>query len=471
MRHNSYRSTPVDTDRMPPGIGNILVNEAAERFAFYGFRAILVVYMTRYLLDRSGAVAPMNEESAKAWSHWFLSATYALPVVGALLSDIWLGKYRTIIGFSLLYCLGLFAVVVDRTQMGLLAALGLVAVGSGIIKPCVSANVGDQFGSSNRHLLAPIYNWFYFAINLGAFVSMLLTPWLLDWGVRRYGIPGAGRLAFGVCAALMVVATAAFWMGRWKFVHVPAGGWSFVRDTLSKEGLWVLAKLSVVYLFVFPFWALFDQTTAAWVLQAEKMNLQWLPDGLVQRLPGSMQSWGTVLPAQLTSVNSILILLMIPLFNYLIYPAVNRVWRLTPLRKIGAGLFVAAGSFVICAFVEKQIGAGAQPNVWWQVLAYVIITAAEILVSITALEFSYAQAPKRMKSFVMAIFLLSISLGNAFAAAVNEWIRPADGPPRLQGAAYYWFFVWFMLVTAVLFVPVAMAYRGKTYTQDEMNTG
>ncbi|MBN1816427.1 MAG: MFS transporter [Sedimentisphaerales bacterium] len=466
MRKTSYRTTPVDTDRMPPGIGNILINEAAERFAFYGFRAILIVYMTKYLLDRSGALDVLDDETAKAWSHWFLAATYALPLFGALLSDIVLAKYRTIIWFSVLYCIGLFAVVLDQTRLGLVGALFLVALGSGIIKPCVSANVGDQFGKRNQHLLGPIYNWFYFAVNLGAWVSMLLTPWLIDWGVKRYSVAWGGRIAFGICAVLMGLATLVFWMGRKKYVHAPAGGLSFVRETFSRDGLICLAKLSIVYLFVFPFWALFDQTTTSWVLQAENMNLQWLPAFVIQWLPENIRSWGTVLPAQLQSVNSLFILLMIPLFNLLLYPLVNKVWPMTPLRKIGVGLFLAAGSFVICAWVEKWISAGEQPTIWWQVLAYAIITAAEILVSITCLEFSYTQAPKRMKSFIMSVFLLSISVGNAFAATVNTAIRNPDGTAKLAGASYYWFFVFFMLAAAILFIPVAFFYKEKTYTQD-----
>ncbi len=87
------------------------------------------------------------------------------------------------------------------------------------------------------------------------------------------------------------------------------------------------------------------------------------------------------------------------------------------------------------------------------------------MVSITCLEFSYTQAPKKMKSFIMAVFLLSISLGNAFTAGVN-WVME-KGWLKLAGASYYWFFVIVMLVTAAIFIPVAMRYRAKDYIQDE----
>jgi len=101
------------------------------------------------------------------------------------------------------------------------------------------------------------------------------------------------------------------------------------------------------------------------------------------------------------------------------------------------------------------------------VLGYVLLTSSEIMVSITCLDFSYTQAPKRMKSFIMAVFLLSISLGNAFTAIVNAVIENKDGTSKLAGAQYFWFFAGVMFVTAILFIPVAKRYPVKNYIQDE----
>ena len=98
------------------------------------------------------------------------------------------------------------------------------------------------------------------------------------------------------------------------------------------------------------------------------------------------------------------------------------------------------------------------------------MTAAEVFVSITCLEFSYTQAPKRMKSLVMAFFLLSVSLGNVFVSAVNFFIQNADGTSKLAGPDYYLFFAACMLVTSVFFIPVALWYKEKSYIQDESDT-
>jgi len=161
------------------------------------------------------------------------------------------------------------------------------------------------------------------------------------------------------------------------------------------------------------------------------------------------------------------VMLLVPLFNFVIYPAVARVVEPTPLRRIGTGFVIAVGAYLINAQIEVWIAAGETPNIVWQLLAYTILTAAEVLVSITALEFSYTQAPQALKSIVMALNLMSISLGNLFAALVNLLIVDDQGEAMLAGADYYLFFAGVMAATALVFAPVALLYRERTILQDE----
>ena len=401
-----YRTTPESTDRMPAGIPYIIGNEAAERFSFYGMKAILAIFMVNYLhLMGDSAGNAMSEAAANEKVHLFVFAVYLTPFLGALLCDAFLGKYRTIIYLSLIYCSGhaalaLMGIAGDASHW-LFGGLTLIALGSGGIKPCVSAHVGDQFGKTNSDLLTRAFNFFYFSINFGAFLSTMLTPWLLQW----YG----PHWAFGVPGVLMALATLLFWMGRKKFVHIPARGGPFMRELLSREGLVAFGKLTIIFFFVAFFWTLFDQTATSWVFQAKNMDRHWL--GF---------EW---LPSQIQAINPIFILIFIPLFTFVIYPAINKVFKLTPIRKIAIGLFVMVGGFVIIALAQERIDAGDRPSIAWQVLAYVILTAAEVMVSIVALEFSYTQAPKAMKSLILALFLGSVSLGNLITAAVNHFIQ------------------------------------------------
>lgn len=429
---------------MPPGIPYIVGNEAAERFSFYGMRAILVVFMTQHLVDAAGQLDVMSEAEAKGWYHLFVSAVYFTPLLGALISDALLGKYRTIIALSIVYCLGHFVLALDDTRTGLAMGLALIALGAGGIKPCVSAHIGDQFGQSNRHLLPTAFSWFYFAINVGAFTSTLITPWLLT----RHG----ASLAFALPGLFMLLATVVFWAGRRRFVHVPPGGTAFLSQAVGPIGLGVMTKLAAVFLFIAIFWSLFDQTASAWVLQAQHMDRQIFGVEL--------------LPAQIQATNPLLVLCLIPAFAYGVYPALERLMVLTSPRKIAMGLFLAALAFVVPSLAQEAIDSGATPHIAWQLLAYLLLTSAEVMVSITGLEFAYTQAPLRMKSLVMALFMLSIAAGNLLTSAINFLIETGT-LGGLTGASYYWFFTTLMTSAALLFLVVVYFYREKTYIHAE----
>jgi POT family proton-dependent oligopeptide transporter len=441
-----FLTAPIKTDKMPPGIPYIVGNEAAERFNFYGMRAILVVFMTKYLVDRTGGLAPMSENDAHGAYHLFLFANYFFPTMGAIVSDAVWGKYRTIFWLSLVYCLGSLTLALDHTRLGLTLGLTLIAIGSGGIKPCVSSHVGDQFGSDNQHLLSRAFGWFYFSVNFGSFFSIMLIPWLLE----HYG-PGP---AFGVPAGLMLLAAFVFWTGRYKFAHIPPGGRTFLRETFNPAGLATLGRIAIIFVFVAVFWSLWDQSGGEWVTQAEKMNLHFA--GI---------DW---LASQIQAVNAIMILAFIPLFQYYIYPAISRVFPLTPLRKIGLGLIVTGLSFLISAWIETQIAAGLKPNIGWQLPAYALLSAGEVMVSITGLEFAYTQAPKPMKAMVQAIYLLAVSAGNLFTALVHVFIANPDGTVKLQGPAYYEFFAGLSIGCVAIYVFVAKSYREKSYLQSDL---
>ena len=405
---NKYLTAPRASKDIPKGIPYIIGNEAAERFSFYGMKGILVVFMTKYLhiLTDNPNLAAMNKAAAIEQYHNFTSWVYLTPILGALLADTLLGKYRTIISLSLVYCLGHLTLAFMGSggltpEAWMMTGLALISLGSGGIKPCVSAHVGDQFGESNATWLTKVFGWFYISINVGAFISTILTPWLLEW----YG----PHLAFGIPGILMAIATYVFWLGRKKFIHIQPKGMGFIRETFSREGLRTMTKLAIIFSFVAVFWALFDQTGSSWVLQAEDLNRNWL--GV---------HW---LPSQIQAINPIMIVIMVPIFAFGIYPVLDKVFPLTPLRKVSIGLFVMVIGFAMVSVVQQWVDQGQQPSIGWQIFAYAILTSSEVMVSITCLEFAYTQAPRSMKSVIMALFLMSVSLGNFFTAGVNSFIQ------------------------------------------------
>jgi POT family proton-dependent oligopeptide transporter len=214
-------------------------------------------------------------------------------------------------------------------------------------------------------------------------------------------------------------------------------------------------------LLICVFFALFDQSHSSWIHQATKMDRTLFAGTRFEITPAA---------AQFQSVNPILILIFIPLFSYVFYPLMGKFFEPTPLRKIAIGMFLTVPSFALISMAQERIDAGETPHITWQIAAYLVLTAAEVMVSITALEFSYTQAPRKMKSFVMGMYLLfGIAIGNWFASKVNEFIaeREKTGNPILEGADYFWFFTAAMLTMAVVFSVYAKFYRGQVFIQGE----
>ncbi|TXH05590.1 MAG: hypothetical protein E6R07_01920 [Nevskiaceae bacterium] len=465
-------TTDVRADRMPSGIPYIVANEFAERFCFYGINAILVQYMIQFL--------HFGDAKAASWQAMFKAAAYFFPLLGAIVSDLFLAKFRTIISFSMVYVAGCTVLALGSGETLMIVGLFLMAFGTGGIKPCVSTNVGDQFTEKNAHLIERAFSYFYISINAGSSISIYLCPELLS--NPAYG----PKFAFGVPAAMMALATVAFWLGRRKFAVVPPAMKSgaaatltvfmlvfaamlvitgvvlvhsnvlaatatmlaqlaalvyvclrpgvaaklpddlhaWLRRCFTGESLKIIGRLIVLYIFVAFFWSLWDQSNGnSWTIQAQSALMDKHLLGFLAGVPGfdRAAAW-EMLPAQVQVVNGLFILILVPVFTFGIYPLMGRFFAVTPLRKIGIGLFTVASSFLIVAWIELRIQDGHMVSMWWQIAAYVVLTASEVLVSITALEYSYKQAPLYMKSFIMSLFLLSTSVGNAFTAAVNTFM-------------------------------------------------
>jgi POT family proton-dependent oligopeptide transporter len=457
------RAAPAGArDRFPPQITYIMASEGAERFSFYGMRNILVIYMVQYLL--------VSAADSKASYHYFVMANYLMPLVGGWLADRFLGRYRVILWLSFGYVIGNLVIALVPTRLGLLAGCALIAIGAGGIKPCVSAFVGDQFAADQKHLLQKVYGLFYWMVNLGSATASLLIPFTL----KRYG----PAVAFGIPAVLMVVALLLFVAGRRKYVYVPPTGpnpHSFVKvvataiarrrerapgqDWLEParavhpaeavDGARAVLRVAGVFVMVAGFWALFDQKGASFILQAKQMNL----DVGTFEILGMRLGGFRLVESQMNAVNPFLVLLIVPLFQGVVYPGLVRMGvKVTALGRMSVGMALTMLSFVVMAGIQAVIDGGARPHVFWQVIPILILTVGEVMISVTGLEFAFTQAPKTMKSTVMSFWLLTSAIGNFVAAVVSQW-------NRFHGAAYFLFFAALMLCCTVAFMALARRYR------------
>jgi proton-dependent oligopeptide transporter, POT family len=515
-------------DRWPRQIKYIVGNEACERFSYYGMRSILAGYITVGLgqsVDMSTSVI-----------HMFIFANYFMPLFGAWLSDKLIGRYHTILWVSLFYCAGHgvlacsdLLTTVDGKLYCLYAGLALIAFGSGGIKPCVSAFMGDQFRADQSHLLQKAYGAFYWSINFGSFFAFLLIPL-----IRKHH--GYGW-AFAAPGFAMGLATLVFWLGTKHYVRVPpsretktagfmpvflsayrnqAGfSWAATLNMLAAVVLPLVAILSLAIvgfaqkmtpfmhtlgiaglvvvglwyflivatslagkfelpesfwqaarqkfrdheiagartvgpiLFVFAlipiFWALFDQTNSTWVLQGEKM------------LKFSVLGFD-IGAEEMQSANALLVLILVPLLTLVVYPRIGRFSK--PLKRISVGLFLTAASYVIVALIQQQVEAGAQISVAWQVVPYIVLTTAEVLVSTTGLEFAFTQAAPEMKSTVMSFWLLTVAFGSLVVTAITKVLSTAaSGHSDSVSTGRFYLYAGLTFAVAILFSAVAFRYQ------------
>ncbi|HZR08662.1 MAG TPA: MFS transporter [Myxococcales bacterium] len=443
---------------MPPQIPFIIGNEACERFSFYGMRNILTVFLIDWLLANQIPGRGDREAAAKATFHLFVFGVYFTPLLGGFLADRYLGKYRTILYISLIYCAGHACLALfpdDRT--GFYAGLALIALGSGGIKPCVSALVGDQFTADNKHLVNKVFAVFYWSINLGSFFASLLIPKTL----RLFG----PAVAFGIPGVLMAIATFVFWLGRDHYVKVPPArsdphsfgavmrsawrnrrqGGKFLDRARAEqpaeavEGVKAVFRVLSIFAFIPFFWMLFDQKASTWVVQARSMNLRIGP-------------WQFE-PSQMQLVNPALVMLLIPVTTGVVYPFFKRRgWELTPLRRMPIGIALGATAFAIAGILNVPVAAGQRISVVWQVVPYVVLTIGEILVSVTGLEFAYTQAPLTMKSVIQSFW-------NLTTAAANLAVALASALAFFQGTALFFYYAAFAYLAALGLALVARRYK------------
>jgi proton-dependent oligopeptide transporter, POT family len=435
--------------KLPRGVLFILTSEFAERLSFFGMRSILSLFLVTQFFNPHGIAGLTVEAEAKsnAYTHAFSTLVYFMPLLGAVLADWFLGKYRVILLGSIIYTFGhLFLSLFNHSLSGFVVGLLTIGFAAGCIKSCVPAYIGDQFDHGNSKLMSRGYGWYYFFVNAGATLSILLIPVIL----QNYG----AAWAFGVPGIAMAIAVVTFYSGNRFYVKAPAAG--IRKDNFRGVRLKAFWRVMAVFAFIPIFWGMNDMSQSEWVLQAAKLDLDLGVFGI------------GLLPAQVQSANTIFVLILIPVFNYGIYPLVEKAGiRVTPLRKIGTGLFCTALSFVVIALLEGRVQAGFHPTVWWQILACLLLSGSEVMVAITCLEYAYTQSPPAMKSTMTSLFFFTYSIGTAFTTYVNVSIASHGFFQRFTGAAYFWLFVGIMLGFTVLFALVSPYIKEKSYLADE----
>jgi proton-dependent oligopeptide transporter, POT family len=290
--------------------------------------------------------------------------------------------------------------------------------------------------------------------NLGAAIAAFLlifgTLSLLKiapgWWPKDFNFVVSACLGLGVLIAFGGVGTS-LQLERARGLH-PDTAIDSVRGVL---------RVLIVFALVTPFWSLFDQKASTWIIQGREMLIPhgewWWPSWLIKDA------------AQMQALNPLLVMLLIPFNNLVLYPALRKLGvNVTALRRMGFGIAISGVSWIVAGVLQLWIDGGDQVSLAWQALPYLLLTFGEVLVSATALEFAYSQATQAMKGVIMAFWYLTSTFGSLWVLLTNAAVRDDAviayiGSTGLSENAFLmFFFAGFAFLAAAAFAAYAVRY-------------
>ncbi|PGH08905.1 POT family proton-dependent oligopeptide transporter [Blastomyces parvus] len=466
-------------DKLPWSALLVAVVELCERFAYYGLSGPFQNYIQNpYKGPGVPGALGMGQSSATGLASFFQFWCYLTPILGAIVADQYLGRYKTIVAFSLVYMLGLVILFCTSLPVaiengaalgGLVAAMIVIGLGTGGIKANIAPLIADQIKakkpwvkmlkSGEKVIVDPaltvqrVYMIFYLCINVGSLSATATTELELHidfWAayllplcmfVAGFGVLIFGRKNYVVKppkGSVILHAFKALWIGLINKGNMNAAKASYQAEHGGRHRIdWddrfveeLKRALVACKVFVcFPiYWACDQQLLTNFVSQAATMETHGVPNDLMQ------------------NIVPLTIIIFIPVCDRLIYPLLRRMRiPFKPVSRITMGFLSAAAAMAYAAIIQHLIYSappcfdaprkcpasqgGALPNrihVAAQTPAYLLIGFSEIFASITGLEYAYTKAPVTMKSFVMALYLLTIAFGAALSIALSPTARDPD---------------------------------------------
>ena len=432
-------AAPTDLFGHPRGLTFLFATEMWERFSYYGMRALLVLYMVKYLLEpqRAGAViglvpfrhaleavfGPLAPQPFASQIYGFYTGlVYLTPIFGGLLADRVLGRRRTVILGAALMAIGHFMMAFEHL---FLFALGLLILGNGAFKPNISTQVGALYAPGDRRR-DRAFSIFYVGINLGAFLAPLVCGTLgeeLGW---HYGFAAAG---VGMTTGLII----------YLFATPALPKESFAKRTATRQPLDAAARRSIVaLLFLFVpvslFWGIYEQQGNTIVL--------WASEFTARRLLG----WDIPV-TWFQALN--------PFMIFAFTPFIVSLWRRQGARepstvvKMAIGCFLASLAYLVLV-AAAYVSAGAQASWLWLFLYFVVLTVGELYLSPTSLSLVTKVAPASLLSMMMGVWLATSFVGGFLAGYLGTfWSSMTKGH----------FFLMLALISAVAGLMIALLIR------------
>ncbi|HEY1472746.1 MAG TPA: peptide MFS transporter [Pseudolabrys sp.] len=401
----------------PRALAYLFATEMWERFSYYGMRALLVLYMVKYLLEpqRAGQVlglgpfrsalefvfGPLAAQPLASQIYGFYTGlVYLTPILGGLLADRVLGQRRTVILGAALMAIGHFMMAFEHL---FLLALGFLILGNGAFKPNISTQVGALYAPGDRRR-DRAFSIFYVGINLGAFLAPLICGTLgeeLGW---HYGFAAAG---VGMTAGLIIYLIATPSLPRDAFARREAATAPLDRDAWRSIG-----ALLLLFLPASLFWGIYEQqgnTIALWASQYTDRHVL-----------------GAEIPVTWFQAFN-------PFMIFAFTPFIVTLWRRQGARepstvaKMAIGCFLASLAYLLLVAAALFSG-GGQASWLWLLVYFVILTVGELYLSPTSLSLVTKVAPVHLLSMMMGVWLATSFVGGFLAGYLGTFWSSMSKP-------------------------------------------
>lgn len=423
----------------PRGLTTLFFTEMWERFSYYGMRALLILYMTTAVA--SGGLGFDTKTAASIYGA-YVGSVYLMSIPGGWIADNVLGTRRAVFVGGVIIALGHYSMAVPSIYT-FYAGLILIVLGTGLLKPNVSAVVGSLYSPTDQRRDAG-FSIFYMGINLGGFMAPLVTSTLGEkinwhWGFGAAGVgmtlgliqymAGRDRLAHvGNPPAQSAVVTrrkAVIGVLFMAIISLIVIGLYFGPEAIQKPLLAVLivgavagliwlfgsylkpdekkpvAVICILFVFSVIFWAVFEQAGSSFNLFARDFT--------------NRTAFGYEFPAGwYQSVNTLFIVLLAPVFAWFWLKLGDR-QPSSPAKFANGLLFVGLGALLLAGASMMLGGTTAQVGPWWLVGVYLLHTIGELCLSPVGLSTTTKLAPGRLSGLMMGVWFLSISIGNFVA--------------------------------------------------------
>lgn len=370
--------------KQPKGLWLMFFVELWERFAFYGMRAIFVLYMVRELM--------LGKESAAKIYAWYLGLVYFTPLLGGYLADRYLGARKSIFIGCLLCIAGYFMVAVKSMPV-FYTALGLIIMGNGFFKPNMTSTIGRMYHKGDPRRDGG-YTLFYMSVNIGAMISPILCGYLAEKVNWAYG--------FNLAAVGMVIGTIIYVWGQNKYLgdigkipcYKPNTTNGEKCDTpLTKEEKQRIAVIFILIFFTFFFRAAFEQAGSSLTFFADEET--------------NRNIFGWEMPASWFQVlNPFYVVIFAPIFSkFWIGLARTKVNPSAPM-KFAWGLFLTGIGFVVLIFGAKLVMSSGPVGIWWLVFVYLLHTWGELCIQPVGISAVSKLAPLKFASLMFGVWYL-----------------------------------------------------------------